>query len=369
MSAPAFPEPRPLSPAPALRWGLMAPGGIASRFVDALHAHSPQRFVAVGSRSKERAGRFATEHGIERAYGSYEEVADETRVDAVYIASPHSAHKDLALLAITAGKHVLIEKPMAASAAEAQVIADAARAAGVMAMEAMWTRYLPQADVIRQLLAAGEVGDVHLVSADFGFAATFDPAHRLFDPVQAGGALLDAGVYPISFASSVLGAATSVTAVGGLALTGVDCDAALVMDHSGRYSTALTSITSSLPTRATIMGSKGRIDVDAPFFAPGGLTLTLLRPGRPHPHRRKRLGAGYPGRALGGSYVWSTLFGPALRGRCPGLLCRRRPDGVADTYAGRSGRHPSHDRRGASPARGTVTISPGSSAGPQTGKV
>ncbi len=274
MSSPAVPEPRPLPPAPALRWGLMAPGGIASRFVDALHAHSPQRFVAVGSRSAERAERFATEHGIERAYGSYEEVAGETRVDAVYIASPHSAHKDLALLAITAGKHVLIEKPMAASAAEAQVIADAARAAGVMAMEAMWTRYLPQADVIRQLLAAGEVGDVHLVSADFGFAATFDPAHRLFDPAQAGGALLDAGVYPISFASSVLGAATSVAVVGGLALTGVDCDAALVMDHSGRYSTALTSITSSLPTRATIMGSKGRIDVDAPFFAPGGLTLT-----------------------------------------------------------------------------------------------
>ena len=274
MSAPSIPEPRPLPPVPALRWGLMAPGGIASRFADALHAHSPQRFVAVGSRSAERAERFAAKHGIECAYGSYEEVAAETRVDAVYIASPHSAHKDLALLAITAGKHVLIEKPMAASAAEAQVIADAARAAGVMAMEAMWTRYLPQADVIRQLLAAGEVGDVRFVSADFGFAATFDPAHRLFDPAQAGGALLDAGVYPISFASSVLGAATSVTAVGGLAPTGVDCDAALVMDHGGRYSTALTSITSSLPTRATIMGSKGRIDVDAPFYAPGGLTLT-----------------------------------------------------------------------------------------------
>ena len=274
MSAPSIPEPRPLPPAPALRWGLMAPGGIAGRFVDALYAHSPQRFVAVGSRSTERAERFATEHGIERAYGSYEEVAAETRVDAVYIASPHSAHKDLALLAITAGKHVLIEKPMAASAAEAQVIGDAARAAGAIAMEAMWTRYLPQADVIRQLLAAGEVGDVRFVSADFGFAAPFDPAHRLFDPAQAGGALLDAGVYPISFASSVLGTATSVTAVGGLALTGVDCDAALVMDHGGRYSTALTSITSSLPTRATIMGSKGRIDVDAPFYAPGGLTVT-----------------------------------------------------------------------------------------------
>jgi predicted dehydrogenase len=274
MSAPPIPDPRPLPPAPALRWGLMAPGGIAGRFADALHAHSPQRFVAVGSRSAERAGRFAAEHGIERAFGSYEQVAAEPDVDAVYVASPHSAHRDLALLAITAGKHVLIEKPLAASAAEAQVIADAARTAGVMAMEAMWTRYLPQADVIRQLLAAGQVGDVRFVSADFGFAAAFDPAHRLFDPDQAGGVLLDAGVYPVSFASSVLGPASSVTAVGGLAPTGVDCDAALVMDHGDRYSTALTSITSSLPTRATIMGSKGRIDVDAPFFAPGGLTFT-----------------------------------------------------------------------------------------------
>jgi predicted dehydrogenase len=270
----SVPAPRSVTAAPALRRGLIGPGGIAARFVQAVHSHSRQRFVAVGSRSHQRAERFAAVHGIDRAYGSYEALVADRGVQVVYVASPHSAHLEHTLLALSHRKHVLVEKPMAASAAQAQAIAAASGLAGLLVMEAMWTRYLPQADVIRQLLDADAVGDVQMVSADFGFAAPFDPTHRLFDPAQAGGALLDAGVYPISFAVSVLGPAVSTAAQGTLAPTGVDATAAVLTDHGGPVSTALTSITASLPTRATIMGSRGRIDIDPPFFAPGGLTLT-----------------------------------------------------------------------------------------------
>jgi predicted dehydrogenase len=140
-------------------------------------------------------------------------------------------------------------------------------------MEAMWTRYLPQADVIRQLLEAGALGTVHMVAADFGFSFPYDPHHRLFDPEEGGGALLDAGIYPVSFASSVLGAPVSVTAIGRTAPTGVDAEAALVIDHGERESTVLTSVVAPLPTRATIMGSAGRIEVHSPFFGPSGITL------------------------------------------------------------------------------------------------
>jgi predicted dehydrogenase len=253
----------------------VAPGGIAGRFVDAAHAYSTQRFIAAGSRSLVRAQQFVTEHGIDRAYGTYEALVQDPEIDVVYVASTHNTHAELALLAIAAGKHVLVEKPFATTRAEAVRMAAAARAAGVLAMEAMWTRYLPQADIIRQLLAAGAIGEVRMVAADFGFAFPHDPTHRLLDPAQAGGALLDAGVYPVSFASSVLGAPVAVRATGRTGPTGVDVEAAMVIDHGSTESVAFTSLTASLPVRATIMGSAGRIEVHRPFFGPSGITLQI----------------------------------------------------------------------------------------------
>ncbi|MDR3081593.1 MAG: Gfo/Idh/MocA family oxidoreductase, partial [Streptomyces sp.] len=213
------------------------------------------------------------ERGIGTACGSYEELVSSPDVDVVYIASPHSAHAEHALLAIAAGKHVLVEKPLAATAAEARAIADAARAAGVFAMEAMWTRYLPQADVIRQLLDRGAIGEVRTLAADFGLPAPFDPSGRLFNPDLAGGALLDSGVYPISFASSVLGAPTLAAATGRTAETGVDTDAQLLLDHGTATSVVATSITASLPVRAAIMGTEGRIEVHPPFITATGVSL------------------------------------------------------------------------------------------------
>jgi predicted dehydrogenase len=196
-------------------------------------------------------------------------------VDVVYIATPHPAHHDLALAAIAAGKHVLVEKPIAMSAAEAEAMTSAGRAAGVLVMEAMWTRYLPQSDIIRQVLADGLLGELHLVRADFGFSMPFLPEHRMWNAELGGGALLDAGVYPISFLSSVLGSPTSVTANGAMTSTGVDARADLLLPAaSGATGMASTSMVTSMPVTAEILGRDGRLQVHSPFFGPSGLTVT-----------------------------------------------------------------------------------------------
>ncbi len=273
---PSLPSHRPLpvESVPALRWGVIGTG-IAGSFVAALHAHTAQRAVAVAARDAAKTQAFAIDHGIATVHGNPTALIDDPQVDVVYIATPHPLHHDLALEAIAAGKHVLIEKPIAMSAEEARAITDAGRAAGVLVQEAMWTRYLPQADIIRQVLADGVLGEVWLVRADFGFVMPFDPSHRLWDPELGGGALLDAGVYPISFVSSVLGAPTSVTAVGSVTPTGVDERADLLLTTaSGATALASTSLVTSMPVTASILGSGGRLDVLSPFFGPSGVTLS-----------------------------------------------------------------------------------------------
>lgn len=259
---------------PTLRWGLLAPGVIAADFVKTLHANSDQRMHAVASRSIERATAFAARFGIERAYESYECLVADPDIDIVYIAAPHSEHRSLALLAIAAGKHVLIEKPIALNAGQAREIAAAARAAGVFAMEAMWARFLPQTTVIAQLFADGMLGEIGLVAADYGSIFDFDAKGRAFNPSLGGGALLDLGVYPVWFAHFVLGPPDRVTATGVISSTGVDSQAALLYTTaSGAQAQLSTSMVVSTPVRATVSGNLASLDVDAPFVAPGGFTV------------------------------------------------------------------------------------------------
>ncbi|MGI3783006.1 MAG: Gfo/Idh/MocA family protein [Janthinobacterium lividum] len=271
-----LPSPRLIAPdsVRSLRWGVIGTG-IAGPFVHALHARTTQRAVAVTARDAAKTAAFAGEHGIDTVHGSVTELIEDPRVEVVYISTPHPLHHSQALQAIAAGKHVLVEKPVAMSAQQAQEITDAGRAAGVLVQEAMWTRYLPQSDIVRQVLADGLLGDVRLVRADFGFVFPFDAEHRLWNAELGGGALLDAGVYPISFASSVLGAPTSVTAAGSLAPTGVDERADLLLVSDGATALASTSLVTRLPVEASVIGSEGRIDVLSPFFGPSGVTLTI----------------------------------------------------------------------------------------------
>ena len=270
LPAPRTPDP---ADAPPLRWGILAPGGIANTFVEALHRFTRQRAVAVGSRSLDRAQAFADRHGIERAHTSYEQlVADD--IDAVYIASPHSHHREHALLAIAAGKHVLVEKAFTRTASEARDVVDAARAAGVTAVEAMWTRFLPTTDIVRQLLADGALGTLESFAADHGQWFAFDPQSRLFAPELAGGALLDLGVYPVSYASFVLGTPTRITARGTLAPTGVDRQVSAVFEYgSDAHAVVSTTLAAKTPTTATISGSEARIELAGDFYTPGIVRL------------------------------------------------------------------------------------------------
>lgn len=273
----AFPEPDIFaagSGEPQLRWGVLAPGKIASSFVGAAHAHTGQRFVAAASRSEERAREFADRFGVERAYGGYEKLVTDDEVDVVYVAAPASAHLPLGLQAIQAGKHVVIEKPLATNAADARRLIDAARTAGVFLMEAMWSRYFPSTSVIRKLIADGALGEVRSVFADFGMAGNPDPSHRLHRPELGGGALLDLGIYPIQFSSMVLGPPSQIISMGALEGSGVDANSTSLFRHArGAQSMVATSIGERTPSRAYIAGSKGRIELDGPFHIPGGLTF------------------------------------------------------------------------------------------------
>jgi predicted dehydrogenase len=239
---------------------VLAPGEIAAAFTHTLHTNMDQRVVAVASRSKDRAAAFGRDFGISKTYGSYEQLVDDREVDIVYIAAPHSEHSKLALLAISAGHNVLVEKPFTVTADEARDIVRAARKAGVFAMEAMWTRYLPQTDIIRQLLADGVLGDVSVVTADLGFACPYNSDTRWWNPSLGGGALLDLGVYPISFASFVLGAPIEVFAAGVTAASGVDAQASLILESPNNAQSLLSaSLLSETPAAASICGPLGHI--------------------------------------------------------------------------------------------------------------
>jgi predicted dehydrogenase len=249
--------------------------------------------VAVASRSAERAQKFAADHGIERAYGSYAEIMGDADVDALYIATPHPQHYKLALAAISAGKAVLVEKSFTATVAGAEEIIQAARQHRVFAMEAMWTRFQPAIVAARRLVEDGAIGEVRQVQADLGVDRPYDPADRLFDPAQGGGAMLDLGVYVVSFAQYFLGTPDSVEVVGSLAPTGVDREAGLLLKYrDGRAASLLISLRHPTPGAARLHGTGGWLEVKPRFHHPN--EIVLGRTGRePETIVEPRLGRGY----------------------------------------------------------------------------
>ncbi len=263
----------------AFRWGIVGLGSIARQFATGLKSAPGAELAAVGSRSQEKADTFGAEFGAARCHGSYEALAADPDVDAVYVASPHPMHKADALLCLRHGKAVLCEKPFTINAAEAEEVIGAARANNVFLMEAMWTRFLPAVQRVRELVREEAVGDIQFVQADFGFRAGFDPKSRLFDPALGGGGLMDVGVYCISFASMLLGTPEHVTGTAVLGETGVDETAAMVLRYPSRAIAVLsTAIRSNTPHEATIVGTDGKIKVHSPFWK--ATTLTLSRGGR-----------------------------------------------------------------------------------------
>jgi predicted dehydrogenase len=230
--------------------------------------------VAVGSRSLERAQAFAAEFGVARAYGDYDSLVEASEVDAVYVASPHSQHHEHALLALRAGKPVLVEKAFSRNAAEAADVVEAARASGLLAVEAMWTRFLPHLDVVRRSLEDGLLGEVRAVGADHGQLLYPDGPQRLADPALAGGALLDLGIYPVSFAHFALGAFSDVHATGTLAKTGVDAGETIaVTGPNGAVGALSSTMLAKTPCGASISGTAARIEIDGRFYQPNVVRL------------------------------------------------------------------------------------------------
>jgi predicted dehydrogenase len=261
---------------PGLRWGILATGGIAHAFTSDLRTAGLD-VRAVGSRSAGGAESFAHEFGIPRTHSSYESLVADDEIDIVYIATPHPMHAENALRAIENGKHVLVEKAFTLNAGEAAAVQAAAESAGVLAMEAMWTRYLPHMTRIREIIAAGDLGEVRVVHADHSQKLSSDPAHRLNALELGGGALLDLGIYPVSFAWDMLGAPTSISARGRLGETGADTEVATLFTHeSGAVSTTVSSSRAAGPVTAHVVGTEGRIDIDRTWYAP--TTFRLTRP-------------------------------------------------------------------------------------------
>jgi predicted dehydrogenase len=276
-----------------IRWGVVGPGRIADKVVEDFAVVDGARVVAVASRSVDRARGFAQRHGIERAHGSYADILADPEVDVLYIATPHPQHHAVALGALRAGKALLIEKAFTATTAGAAEIVALAREAQVFVMEAMWTRFQPAVVALRELIAAGAIGEVRSVQADLGVAREYDPADRLFDLALGGGALLDLGVYVVSFAQMLLGTPERVVAAGSLFPSGADAEASLLLDYAdGRTAALMTSLRNALPGQARVFGTTGWIDVLPRFHHP--TTFVLHREGaEPETITREPVGAGY----------------------------------------------------------------------------
>ena len=254
-------------------WGILGTGYIATEFTQDLLG-SGIHIAAVGSRTQESADAFAAQHGIATAHGSYEALVADPAVDVIYVSTPHPFHAANATLALNAGKHVLVEKAFTLNATEAREIIELAESKGLVILEAMWTRWLPHMVHLREIIAAGTLGDVRTILADHNQKLPSDPSHRLNDPALGGGALLDLGIYPISFATDILGLPSTVLAHSSPTVTGVDRQTAIILGYAdGQQAVLHTALDAQGPNTASVIGTEGRIEIEAVWYSPTAFTV------------------------------------------------------------------------------------------------
>ncbi|MHB1250653.1 MAG: Gfo/Idh/MocA family protein [Acidimicrobiales bacterium] len=257
-----------------LRWGVLGTGRIAHTFASDLQLIDEGEIVAVGSRSQSSADHFADEFGIEHRHPSYEELVANPEVDVIYVATPHPMHYENALLALEHTKPVLVEKAFTMNGAQARELVQVARERKLFMMEAMWTRFLPHVVAIREMIASGELGEIVVIEADHGKWFEPDPSSRLFAPELGGSALLDLGVYPVSFASMILGRPDRIAAMVDPSFTGVDGQASMLFGYESGAQAVLTCTSQArTATRACISGERARIEIDGDFYAPTSFRL------------------------------------------------------------------------------------------------
>jgi len=268
-----LPQPQIIDPSrvPSLRWGVIGPGAIAETFVGALQAHTHQRVTAVASRTPGRAAEFAQKFSLEHVSAHYEELVGRDDIDALYIASYPSDHFEHAMLGLRAGKHVLVEKPLTLRSDHATELLAFARAQGLLAMEAMWTRYLPQSTILRQLLDAGDLGKPESFVAQF--CTDNRGVDRLWTP-GGGGILFDMGIYAVAMAQQVLGNPTSITSSGRVRPDGIEEEMSVTLGYpSGARAHLLISGIASLPQVASCSFEHAQVSLHAPFFVPSAISV------------------------------------------------------------------------------------------------
>lgn len=259
------------------KWGILGTGGIARAFARDLSFLNNHIVAAVGSRTKESAEDFSMEFPGCTAHGSYEDLVTDPNIDAIYVATPHPMHVTHTVLALNAGKPVLCEKPFSINAAEARQMIEASIENNVALLEAMWMRFLPHMFTLRKILASGILGEIISVTADHGQRLADQGIPRLIEPSLAGGALLDLGIYPVSFAHMVLGVPERIQADAIMTEKGVDASTSMLFTYkSGAQAILTTTMIAQTPCRAVISGKNGWLEIDRTFYNPAAMRVHLF---------------------------------------------------------------------------------------------
>ena len=267
-----------------MRWGILGTGGIAQQFAADL-SYTDHIVEAVGSRNITSANNFPTGN---KRYGSYEELVNDKEIDAVYVASLHPYHHDNALLALNAGKPVLVEKPFAMNSRQVKEMLSLAQSKNLLIAEAMWTRFLPHVREVRKIIESGALGEIVSFHGDHGQDIPRTRAQRLWDPAMGGGALLDLGVYPIAFSHMIFGAPEKIVSQATLTDEAVDLHTSAVFHYSsGAQATISCTMAARTPNKALISGTKGRIEIEGFFFAPSSFNVIINEEITHHPNEYK----------------------------------------------------------------------------------
>jgi predicted dehydrogenase len=261
----------------SIRWGILGTGAVARAFAEDLRLLPDAEIASIASRRLDRARAFARELGATRAHEGVDELAADDEVDVVYVATPHIRHRDDCVACLSAGRAVLVEKPLAINADQAREVIEQARRAGRFCMEAMWMRFHPLIREVRAMVESAEPGSIRLLTAEFGYPTPFDPDNRFFDRRLAGGALLDRGVYLLSLARYLLGPPKEAVGRAMIGPTGVDEQDSILLTFPGAAQAVLTaSLRSRLRNEAHVVGTEGRIRIHEPFYAPHRVSFTRL---------------------------------------------------------------------------------------------
>jgi predicted dehydrogenase len=256
------------------KWGIIGPGRIAHKFAEALSYAPNAKLFAVASRSEERARNFARQYHAPRYYQGYEKIAQDTEVDIIYVATPHSLHFENTIMCLERGIPVLCEKPFTITKAQLQKLVDTARNHKIFLMEAIWTRFLPTIKKVLEIKESGLLGSIKEIHADFGFKAPFDPAGRLYNLSLGGGALLDIGIYPVFLSLLLLGNPVMIKSTAVLSETGADESCNILFEYpDGATANLECTISAETPTEATVIFEKGQIKILPKWYAPSSLII------------------------------------------------------------------------------------------------